>query len=89
MLETSLALALFPERDIGSFDGVEGYTAAEPGWLEQLTTDGVKALSKSGVLGSPAGATAEAGRAIFKALGEELATWITDAFELDVTHTLE
>ena len=80
-LETSVALALFAGL-VGDHDDVEGYTAAEPGWTERIWADGIAALSSTGVLGDPAGASAQAGRAIFDALADELVGWI--ARELDI-----
>ena len=80
-LETSVGLALF-DALVGDYDGVEGYTAAEPGWTERIWTDGIAALSSTGVLGDPAGATAEAGQAIFDALADELAGWIAREFDI-------
>jgi creatinine amidohydrolase len=74
-LETSVALALFAGL-VGDYDGVEGYIAAEAGWTERIWADGIAALSSTGVLGDPAGASAEAGRAIFDALADELVGWI-------------
>ena len=82
LLETSVALMLFDESAVRPFAGVDGYTAAEPGWLERVMTEGLKAVSENGVLGSPGAASAEAGQRIFDALVEELATWIAQAFDL-------
>jgi creatinine amidohydrolase len=82
LLETSVALALFEAGDVRPFQDVEGYTAAEPGWLERLMSSGIHEVSANGVLGSPAGATAEAGRVLVDALAVELATWV--ATELGV-----
>ena len=48
-------------RSCGDHDGVEGYTAAEPGWMERIWADGIAALSSTGVLGDPSGATAAGG----------------------------
>jgi creatinine amidohydrolase len=82
LLETSVALTLFDEGTVRPYANVEGYTAAEPGWLERLMTDGIKAVSENGVLGSPGAATAEAGEKIFDALVDALATWIAQEFAL-------
>jgi creatinine amidohydrolase len=82
-LETSVGLALFAGL-VGDYDGVEGYTAAEPGWTERIWADGIAALSSTGVLGDPAGATAEAGQAIFDALADELTGWIAREFDIPV-----
>jgi creatinine amidohydrolase len=81
-LETSQILYLLGPDRISIPDLLEGYLAAEPGWLERLGADGMKALSSNGVLGRPADATAAAGAAICAALADELAGWIARAFEL-------
>lgn len=80
-LETSFALATFPPL-VRDFTGVEGYTAGEEGWMERIWADGIHALAQSGVLGNPAGATAEAGRAIVEALADELAGWMAREFAI-------
>jgi creatinine amidohydrolase len=81
-LETSLGLARFEPGLVRDFAGVEGYTAAEEGWMDRIFSDGIAALSSTGVLGDPAGATAEAGEAIVDALAAELAGWIAREFTL-------
>jgi creatinine amidohydrolase len=81
-LETSFALAHFQAGLVRDFAGVEGYTAAEDGWMERIWSDGLGALTSSGVLGDPTGATAEAGEAIFDALTAEVAGWISREFEI-------
>jgi creatinine amidohydrolase len=81
-LETSLALSAFEAGLVRDFAGVEGYTAAEEGWMDRIWSDGIAALSATGVLGDPAGASAEAGQAIFEALTAELAGWIAREFEI-------
>jgi creatinine amidohydrolase len=80
-LETSVGLALFGGL-VREHDSVEGYTAAEPGWMERIFADGIAALSPTGVLGDPSGATAAAGQAIFDALADELAGWIAREFDI-------
>ena len=80
-LETSVGLALFSAL-VGDHDDVAGYTAAEPGWMERIFPDGIAALSSTGVLGDPSGATAAAGQAIFDALADELAGWMAREFEI-------
>jgi creatinine amidohydrolase len=80
-LETSMMLAAFPEL-VCPFDGVAGYTAAEPGWLERTFSDGVRAVSESGVLGDLTGASAEVGEAVFAALADELAGFFAERLEL-------
>lgn len=84
-LETSVGLARFDPRLVRDFAGVEGYTAAEEGWMERIWTDGLAALTETGVLGDPAGATAEAGQAIFEALAHELVGWIAREFEIAIS----
>lgn len=78
-LETSQMLFVHGDERISFPPDLEGYVAAEPGWLERLMADGMKALSPNGVLGRPAGATAAAGAAICAALADELAAWIRAA----------
>jgi creatinine amidohydrolase len=78
-METSQLLHLAPDL-VRPFSNVQGYTAADPGWLERLFSDGTRALSETGVLGRPPGASAEAGRAICDALAGELATWMSREF---------
>jgi creatinine amidohydrolase len=80
-LETSVGVALF-DGLVGDHEGVEGYTAAEPGWTDRIWADGIAALTSTGVLGDPSGATADAGRAIFDALVDELAGWIVREFDI-------
>jgi creatinine amidohydrolase len=84
-LETSQGLSAFPEL-VRDFDGVVGYTAAEDGWLDRVLAEGLDAVSESGVLGSPQGANAEAGAAIFAALVDELAARVEAEFGLTRSH---
>jgi creatinine amidohydrolase len=80
-LETSMMLAAYPEL-VRPFQGVSGYTAAEPGWMETLFEDGVHAISESGVLGEVSDANALAGEAIFAALAAELVEYFTKELAL-------
>ena len=82
VLETSFALARFDPGLVRDFAGVEGFTGEEPGWEERMMAEGIDALTRTGVLGDPAGSSAEVGEAIFEALVDELARWI--ARELDL-----
>jgi creatinine amidohydrolase len=82
LLETSIALTLFDADQVKPFEEVRGYTAADPGWLDSLMSCGIRELSESGVLGSPAGANAEAGAAMFDALVDELVSWIRGEFQV-------
>jgi creatinine amidohydrolase len=80
-LETSMMLAGYPSL-VRPFDGVEGYTAAEPGWLQRIFEEGIRPVSESGVLGDVSGATAEVGDALFAALADELAGYFTRELDL-------
>ena len=73
-LETSMMLAAYGET-VRPFDGVEGYTAAEPGWLDRIFEDGIRPVSESGVLGDVRGASPAIGVALFAALADELASY--------------
>jgi creatinine amidohydrolase len=74
LIETSMQLAL--GVDPGPVDAIDGYTNGAAGWRERMQTDGVAALSATGVLGRPRGANAAAGRAVLDALADLLAGWI-------------
>jgi creatinine amidohydrolase len=80
-LETSMMLAAYPDL-VRPFDGVDGYTAAEPGWLERIFEKGIRPVSESGVLGDVRGANREVGDALFAALAAELAGYFTRALDL-------
>jgi creatinine amidohydrolase len=80
-IETSQGLHAFPEL-VRPFDGIDGYLAGEPGWLDRVLADGIRAVSENGMLGSPRGANAEAGAAIFDALVELIAAQLGSTFEL-------
>lgn len=80
-LETSMMLATYPEL-IRSFEGIKGYTAAEPGWRDRLFVQGIRPISESGVLGDLTGANAEAGHATFAALADELASFFIGELDL-------
>jgi creatinine amidohydrolase len=82
LLETSMGLSLFPEL-VRDFEDVDGYTAAEEGWQDRLWAEGIHALTPTGVLGLPRGATAEAGQAVMDSLADAIAGWL--AGELGVT----
>jgi creatinine amidohydrolase len=79
--ETSMVLEIAGENAVREYEGVEGYTAGEDGWLERLQRDGVGALSPIGVVGRPAGATADAGRRELDALADEIAGWLGATFD--------
>jgi creatinine amidohydrolase/Fe(II)-dependent formamide hydrolase-like protein len=67
---------------------LEGYVAAEPGWMERMATGGLQALSSIGVLGGrPAGATAEAGAAICGALADAIAASMAQELGLRAPET--
>lgn len=70
--ETSLMLALAPEL-VRAERAVAGPTPT----LAELVEHGVAALSASGVLGDPAGATAEEGRRLLATLADQLVDAVT------------
>jgi creatinine amidohydrolase len=74
-VETSQGLALFPSL-VRPFADVEGYTAAEDGWLQRMFESGIDAVSPTGVLGDVRPASAAAGEAIFTHIAAYLAGWI-------------
>ena len=80
-LETSMMLAAYGDL-VRRFDEVDGYTAAEPGWLQRIFEEGVRPVSESGVLGDVSGASREVGDALFAALAEELAGHFTRELDL-------
>jgi creatinine amidohydrolase len=80
--ETSMVLALAGDLVAADVGSVDGYTAAEPGWLARMQSDGVDALSSTGVIGRPAGATAVAGEREIAALADEIAGWLVTTFGL-------
>jgi creatinine amidohydrolase len=80
-LETSMMLAAFAGQ-VRPFDGVEGYTAAEPGWLERLFAEGIRPISETGVLGDLRGARADVGDALFAAVAAQLAGFFSRELEL-------
>ena len=81
-LETSQMLFLCGAERISVPAGLEGYVAAEPGWMDRLA-EGIDALSANGVVGRPADATAEAGAAICAALADAIAAWMADELGLE------
>jgi creatinine amidohydrolase len=77
--ETSLMLALRPEhvrRDKAS----AGNVAPVAGLLPRLRASGVQAVSPYGVLGDPAGASADEGHELLRAASEELVAMV-DSWE--------
>ena len=82
-LETSQMLFLHGADRITVPPDLEGYVAAEPGWLERLSAEGIHALTSNGVLGRPADATAEAGAAICGALADAIAAWMAAELGLE------
>ena len=65
--ETSVMLYLAPER-VRMEDAVAGDTRPLAELLPELIAGGVRAVSPSGVLGDPTGATAARGRELFEAM---------------------
>ena len=76
-----MMLAAYPGL-VRSFDGVEGYTAAEPGWMPRLFAEGIRPLSETGVLGDLRGANAKVGEALFAGLAAELAAFFVRELSL-------
>jgi mycofactocin system creatininase family protein len=75
--ETSLMLALAPEyvrRDVVRIGNVVPIARLLP----QLRASGVRAVSPNGVLGDPAGASAQEGRELLSAAGEELIAMVDE-----------
>jgi len=69
--ETSLMLHVEPEGVLGS-RAVAGETTPIGALLPRLRAEGVRAVSPTGVLGDPAGASAEEGRALLADLVDRL-----------------
>ena len=82
-LETSQMLHLWGPDRIPMDPPPEGYVEAEPGWLDRLFAEGIRGLSEIGVLGRPAGARSDVGRAVCDALADELAAWIMAGFGIE------
>ncbi len=72
--ETSLMLAISPD-DVALDEATAGPQPA----IAELVANGVRALSPSGVLGDPAGASATEGRQLFDSLVAELTAAVTAA----------
>jgi creatinine amidohydrolase len=83
VLETSQLLVVAPHL-VRDFVGVEGYTEAAPDYLEQMVSQGLHNLSDTGILGTPAGATAAAGEEILAALTSEHARWIASGLDCEL-----
>ncbi|MGN6870965.1 MAG: creatininase family protein [Solirubrobacteraceae bacterium] len=82
-LETSQMLYLHGPDRIAVAPDLEGYVAAEPGWMERMAAQGLQALSPIGVLGRPAGASVEAGAAICGELADAIAAWMAEELRLE------
>jgi mycofactocin system creatininase family protein len=80
-LETSLMLAIAPER-VDLARARPGNRAPLAELMPRLRADGVRAASANGVLGDPAGASADQGRALLDAEQGRIARmvrgWLTD-----------
>jgi mycofactocin system creatininase family protein len=80
-LETSLMLAIAPER-VDLARAQAGNPAALAELMPTLRAEGMRAASANGVLGDPAGASAEQGRVLLDAEQERIARmvreWLTD-----------
>ena len=79
--ETSLMLHVEPERVVQ--DRTAGVTTPIGELLPRLRAEGVRAVSPTGVLGDPAGASAEEGAVLLEGLVERLVAaaraWTVDA----------
>ncbi|WP_370349562.1 mycofactocin biosynthesis peptidyl-dipeptidase MftE [Catenulispora sp. EB89] len=75
--ETSLMLYLAPD-DVRLSAAVAGDTRPLAEIMPELVSRGVRAVSPSGVLGDPAGATPEKGRAVFETMVSALAHRIAE-----------
>ncbi len=69
--ETSLMLALHPEL-VGPYDAIDGVTDPVAVLMPRLQACGVAAVSPSGVLGDPAGASAAEGETLLRRWSQEL-----------------
>ena len=78
-LETSLMLAIAPDR-VRLERAAAGAVAPLPELMPALVAGGVAAVSANGVLGDPAGASADEGRALLRAEVARLAG-VVDAWE--------
>jgi creatinine amidohydrolase len=80
--ETSLMLAIAPET-VNIEAAAPGETAPLRAVLARLVTEGVRAVSTNGVLGDPAGASADEGHALLaearKSIRDVLAAWRSEA----------
>jgi len=77
--ETSLMLALVPER-VRQDEASAGIVAPIAELLGRLRAGGVRAISPNGVLGDPAGASADEGHELLRAASEELVAMV-DAWD--------
>lgn len=77
ILETSLALAVYPDGRVAPFDNIEGFTDFErEGWWDTMITEGTDALTENGVIGIPRGATASLGSAILQSIVSDYASLV-------------
>lgn len=75
-IETGLAQHLFPNLVADGWASVQGLDEDSPELVARVLTDGVKAVSETGVLGVPAKATPELGALVFTRLVDHLAAWL-------------
>jgi creatinine amidohydrolase len=76
-VETSVMLALHPDR-VRDHDRVTGNAAPLEELEPALRSDGVRAVSATGVLGDPAGASASEGRRLLNAAADDLFATVRD-----------
>lgn len=84
-VETSLMMYLTGRPAPSEVADLVGFTGpTKDGWVERLMELGIESLSQNGVLGEPRLGTAEGGKAIFDALVEEVATWLSETLAVRV-----
>ena len=84
--ETSLMLHVEPEGVVGE-RAVPGVTTPIGELLPRLRSEGVRAVSPTGVLGDPSGASAEEGAALLAGLVDSLVAAVR-AWDVDVSGRL-
>ncbi len=77
-IETGLGQHLFPGLIRPGWAEVEGLSDGSPDIVERVMVDGVRSVSATGVLGTPALATPELGAAVFERLSARIAGWLEE-----------
>lgn len=82
-LETSIMLNLVGPDAVRPYDGLQGFTDfAEEGWWGRMEREGIDSLSANGIIGIPAGASAEEGGRMVSAFVDECCSWLSREFAL-------